>query len=151
MSDPEVKKNNNELSIQVRLDGFSFYIKSSSGNAPGKKRSFPFEETLNPEKCLAEIKRIFEDESLLDSDFDEVKVVYSNELYTIVPVALFDEEKSAEYLKYTTKILSTDYLAHDVMEGLGLVCIYIPFTNINNYFFECFGSFEYLHAITLET
>ena len=36
------------------------------------------------------------------------------------------------------------------MEGLGLVCVYIPFTNINNYFFECFGSFDYLHAITLQ-
>ena len=147
--DPELKNTHKTLSIQVRLDGFSFYIKSEPEQELKDAKSFPFEGSLNPEQCLVEIKRIVEDEDLLDLNYDEIKVTYYNELYTLVPEALFDEEKSADYLKYTTKILSTDYLAHDLVDQLGIVCVYIPFTNINNYFFECFGSFEYLHAITL--
>ena len=27
-----------------------------------------------------------------------------------------------------------------------MMCVYVPFTNINNYVFECFGAFEFKHA-----
>ena len=56
--DSENKTEHKTLSIQVRLDGFSFYVKNGMGNTLGKKKSFSFKEVLNPEKCLTEIKRI---------------------------------------------------------------------------------------------
>ena len=146
MSDPITDKECNELSIQVSLDGFSFYAKGERL----RERTYNFKEPLSPEQCLEKIKTALTEEELLKTTFDNVNVVYCNELYTLVPKSLFDADKSAEYLKYNTKILSTDYIAHDYIETLELICVYIPFTNINNYFFECFGSFEYNHSITLK-
>ena len=50
-SDPQVNNEQKKLSIQVRLDGFSFYIK----NEDDKKTwdpSFSFGDLLTPEEAL---------------------------------------------------------------------------------------------------
>lgn len=150
MNNPKREREYESLSIQVSLDGFSFCAQAKDGAAPDQTQSYSFEGALSPENCLEQIQEIFAEQKVLEYTYENVHVVYVNELYTLVPEALFEEKKSAEYLKYNTKILSTDYLAHDLLEEYGLVCVYIPFTNINNYFFERFGTFEYLHVITKE-
>jgi len=135
---------NLKLSIQVRLDGPSFCILdiSRANIAWYKKINFPKEH--NPVKALQEIEDVYRDEQILHGPFKEVILLFSNELYSPVPSAYFIEEEASTYLKFNTKILGTDVVEFDNIKE-ELVNVYIPYTNITNYFFDRYGEFEFKH------
>ena len=134
------------VSIQVSLDGFSFFIKKRKDGLCIESKSFDFKNVHTPQRALEEIQKIFEATPSLNQAFEEVIVLYANELFTVVPKALFDENKLTDYLKFNTKILKTDFIVYDEIEALDLVNIYVPYTNINNFFFDHFGTFTYYHS-----
>lgn len=140
---------NETLSIQVSLDGFSFYAQDKNTGNYNNIFAHTIENATSPDKVLGEIEQVFEDHNNISKSFNAIKVVYRNELFTIVPSALFDPERLTDYLKYNTKILSTDFIVYDEIKAYGLIVIYIPFANINNFFFDRFGSFSYHHHMTV--
>ncbi|MCJ7757477.1 MAG: DUF3822 family protein [Gillisia sp.] len=140
-----------KLSIQVRLDGLSFCILNCRNNEIiwYKRENFPKE--YNPVKILEKIEILYENEKELQSHIDEVVLLFSNDLYSLVPEAYFIEEEASNYLKFNTKILKTDVVAHDSIANKELVNVYIPYANIINYFFDKYGEFEYKHSISVLT
>ena len=145
IQDPE----NHILSIQVSLDGFSFYVKNDSDSTCIESDSFPFDHIQAPEQALIKIKEIFAALPLLNNTFKEVVVIYDNELFTLVPESLFDQNNLADYLKFNTKILKTDFTVFDELDDFKLINVYIPFSNINNFFFDHFGTFTFFHSQTV--
>jgi len=107
-----------------------------------------FASQYTPQELLLEIKKEIEANKIL-GQCNEVSIIYANTTYTLVPDALFDENRLSEYLKFNSKILSGDYLAYDTLATQKLHIVYVPFININNYLFETFGSFQYFHAATV--
>lgn len=96
-----------------------------------------------------DIESIMFKNDILSNNFSDVSLIYSTPVYSLVPAPLFDETKASEYLKFNSKILANDYMAYDVLEHYGIVVVYIPFMNINNFFFEKYGSFSYYHSTTV--
>ena len=137
------------MSIQVSLSGLSFCAFSKEENKIVYFKEVQFQKKLNPIQVLQQVKKVYEEELFLQQNQAEVIVLFSNELYSLVPSALFSEENASDYLKYNTKILETDYVAHDPLEEAGMVNVYIPYANINNFFFEKYGAFEYKHSLTV--
>ncbi len=107
-----------------------------------------FTSQYTPQEILLEIKREIEGNELFNQ-CHEVSIIYANTTYTLVPDALFNENRLSEYLKFNSKILSGDYLAYDTLASQKLHIVYVPFMNVNNYLFETFGSFQYYHAATV--
>jgi len=139
----------NILSIQVSLDGFSFY---GLDKVTGKRVNLidlHTDDTSTPDKILLKLQKVFDHNEEYLNRFSNLQVVYSNELFTVVPQSLFDPDHITDYLKYSTKILSTDFIVYDEIEAYDLIVVYIPFANINNFFFDHFGSFSYHHSISL--
>ncbi|QAA81041.1 DUF3822 family protein [Aequorivita sp. H23M31] len=135
------------LSVQVSLNGLSFLaINVQEGKTlffEEKKLSY----STTPEELLMEIENLIFENKVLQQDFSEVSVIYSTAIYGLVPTALFDESRASEYLKFNSKILANDYIAHDILENQGIVVVYVPYMNINNFFFEKYGSFNYYHSV----
>ncbi len=146
---PLNKSKENKLSIQFNLDGFSFCIHN-----PGIKKDvyfseYAFEETLKtPEELLEKIKETFKKDTILQKDFSEVIVIHQNNLNTLVPNMFFKETHLKTYLNGNIKTLATDFITFDEIKTIGANNVYIPYVNINNYFFQHFGEFEYKHHIT---
>ncbi|WP_224483200.1 DUF3822 family protein [Robertkochia aurantiaca] len=138
-----------ELSIQVSLNGLSFCILDTAHDKVLVLESFPFKEKAHPESLVAELKKLMEHDDIRESDFRAVRVVHENELNTFVPKPLFSESNLADYLKYHIKILENDYINYDELKELEMFNVFIPFTNVNNYIYDQFGSFEYKHAATV--
>ncbi len=136
------------LSIQINLNGLSFCI-SNFDNTAIEIEHVIFGTQLNPEQILDKIKYLFKNTPSFQRNITKVNVIYNNDLYTTVPKALFDEDLLSDYLKYNIKILENDFIAYDAMESHDIMSVYIPYVNINNYFFENFGSFTYKHASTI--
>ena len=79
----------------------------------------------------------------------EVIVLFSNESLQPGAEEIFKEENASDYLKFNTMILENDFVAQDELEEFGMVNVYIPYTNINNFFFEKYGEFEYRHCVSV--
>ncbi len=137
-----------KLSIQVRLNGLSFCVMESNKNEILWYKKINFEKEFTPVKILEQIELLYKEEKQLELAFNEVVLLFSNELYSIVPSQFFVEEEASHYLKFNTKILQTDLVAHDVFSNEELVNVYIPYTNITNYFFDKYGEFEFKHSAT---
>lgn len=137
------------MSIQVSLNGLSFCAINKERNAIVFFRVIHFNKRLNPIEILQKIEKAYEKEEFLKNSPDEVTVLFSSELYNIVPEKLFKEENASDYLKFGTKILETDFVAQDYLQDHGLVNVYIPYTNINNFFFDKYGEFEYRHSTSI--
>ena len=139
----------NRLSVQVSLNGLSFLVTRPESGEVVFFHEKILDYSTTPEELLMEIESILFDNEILNSNFQEVLLVYSTPIYSLVPRSLFDETKASEYLKFNSKILANDYMAHDVLESHDIVVVYVPFMNINNFFFEKYGSFSYYHSTTI--
>ena len=138
------------VSIQFSLDGFSFCITNSATKEIHHFSHYTFDKTLaTPELLLTQIESIVKDNSLLHQDFETVNIIHQNNLCTLVPKAFYDETQVKEYLKYNIKILANDFIASDYIDKIAAYNVYVPYVNINNFFFQQFGEFEYKHHSTV--
>ncbi|HSI69452.1 MAG TPA: DUF3822 family protein [Gillisia sp.] len=146
-----IKENtsNLKLSIQVRLNGLSFCTRDSSTGEITWYHKEEFNKEYNPVKILQHIEDFYKKEKHLQEEVNEVVLLFSHDLYTFVPKEYFVEDEASNYLKFSTKILKTDVVAYDELEINDLVNVYIPYTNITNFFFEKYGEFEYRHSSSL--
>ena len=133
-----------KLSIQVGLNGLSFSTQNTLSNTIERVSHHPFEDVTNPNQLLEEVKEIFDSEEQL-LDFREVVVYHVNELSAFVPKAFFNKNKLSSYLKFNSKILQNDFIDYDMIANNEMVNVYVPYVNINNYFIDRFGEFEYRH------
>lgn len=137
------------LSVQISLTGLSFLVKNKSSNRTHFFIEKKFESTRTPEEIEVKIDTIISENEALQVPFSEITLIYTNTIYTTVPESLFDESKASEYLKFNSKILANDFIAFDTIDAHEIVVVYIPFVNINNYFFETYGSFQYFHGASI--
>ena len=142
-------ENFNKLSIQVSLNGLSFCVLDTIGNSILKSDRLVFEKNLSPFELQKNLEQLVKIHDLSSSQFSEVVVVHSNNLFSLVPKSLFDVNELANYLKFNTKILANDHIAYDELDNYDIVTVYVPFVNINNYIFDLFGEFEYKHNGTV--
>ncbi|WP_373057460.1 DUF3822 family protein [Zunongwangia sp. H14] len=138
-----------KLSIQVSLDGLSFCILNTQEKKIVFYRKKSFSTQLDPVKVLEEIDKLYKQEPHLEIPVNEVILLFNNSLFTLVPTPLFEEENASSYLKFNTKILKSDFIAYDELKQHQIVNVYIPYTNIVNYFFEKYGEFEYKHTSSI--
>ncbi|MRI00299.1 DUF3822 family protein [Kriegella sp. EG-1] len=138
-----------KLSIQVSLNGLSFCIWDSIGNIIIASENIIFQKELTPYAVQKELKTICEKHNIANKKFADIIVIHRNNLFSIVPKSLFDENELANYLKFNTKILANDHVVFDELENFEMCNVYVPFVNINNYIFELFGSFIYKHSATV--
>ncbi|UJH91506.1 DUF3822 family protein [Antarcticibacterium sp. 1MA-6-2] len=138
-----------KLSIQVRLNGLSFCTMNEETREVLWYQKVNFHKEYNPLKILEQIEALYNSEKQLQQPVKEVSLLFSNELYSFVPKDFFIEEEASTYLKFNTKILKTDIVAHDFLEAEDLVNVYIPYTNITNFFFDRYGEFEYQHSCSI--
>lgn len=141
--------NYKKLSIQVRPNGLSFCILDSNQQMIDWLETVNYSRDYNPVKILGEIQLFYQKEEQLRQDFGEVLILFSNQLYTLIPEEYFVAEEASTYLKFNTKILKTDIAAHDQLQQQNIVNTYIPYTNITNYFFDKYGEFEFKHSASV--
>ena len=143
------KNNIKELSIQVDLNGLSFCILDKTEKKVTYFNQVYFENSLSPFDVLNRLKAELSANTSFSEDFKSVQVIHQNELSTLVPNALYEESNNADYLKFNSKILQTDFIARDKLKQMDAVNVYIPYVNVNNYIFETFGTFTYKHGSTI--
>lgn len=139
------KLTNLELSIQISLNGLSFCILERHTNTITILKQISFKKKLNPLELLDQLKGLFNSEITLQVSFSKVHVIHDNELSTLVPKSLFNEDALADYLKFNSKILKSDFITYDHISLNDSTCVYVPYININNYLYDKYGEFTFRH------
>ncbi|GAB1855517.1 DUF3822 family protein [Flavobacteriaceae bacterium MHTCC 0001] len=137
------------LSIQISLSGLSFCVLNTKTKRISSFEQIEFDKRLNPLETLGQLMHYFDVRDYLQAEFDDITVIHENDISTLVPKALFNADHLADYLKFNSKILKSDYLSYDVLKHGDTVNVYVPYVNINNYIYEAFGAFTYKHFSTI--
>lgn len=140
------EKKYKKLSIQVSLTGLSFCCFDTLNNTIPSYNEVQFDTIDKGIKIEELFSDAFDKHPELSENYDEVMIIHNNNLSTLVPSVLFDENFLGSYLQYNTKVFETDFFAFDEISNYQINSVYIPYVNMNNYFIDKFGSFDYKHA-----
>lgn len=140
------EKKYKKLSIQVSLTGLSFCCFDTLNNTVSSFKEIHFDHFDKNIKIEDLFANAFEKHPELNEKYDDVLVIHNNNLSTFVPSPLFDENYIGSYLQYNTKVFETDFFAFDEISNYEINAVYIPYVNMNNFFIDKFGTFDYKHA-----
>jgi len=146
MSTSITDKTYKKLTIQVSLNGLSFCVFDTLSTDPMVLHHIHFDSFQRSAKIEDLFASVFRENPELKHRYDEIVVIHSNNLSTFVPTALFDEDFLGSYLQYNTKVFETDFFTFDALDKYEMNNVYIPYVNMNNFFIDQYGSFEYKHA-----
>ncbi len=147
MNNNIAEKKYKKLSIQLTLNGLSFYSLDTLNNIPSAFTTIPID--VNQGLSFEEqVENIFTTQFNAE-DFDSVNLIHMNQLFTAVPSSLFDKQHMNEYLKFSIKTLSIDKFAYDIIENHSIHNVYIPFESVNNIAKKHFKNVTYKHATSV--
>lgn len=141
-----ISKEYKKLAIEVALDRLAFCRIDTLNNTITSFAEVKFDNFNKNTKIEELFADAFAKHPELTDSYDSIVVVHNNNLATFVPTALFDEQFLGSYLQYNTKVFQNDFFAFDEIQKYQMNAVYIPYVNINNFFIDQFGSFEYKHA-----
>ncbi|CDF79152.1 conserved hypothetical protein (DUF3822) [Formosa agariphila KMM 3901] len=131
------------------MSGLSFCILNLNTQHVDVLKHQAFKKYETPYQLLEHVQALFANEDCLNQEFDTIQIIHTNELSTLVPRPLFSEEYLADYLKFNSKILKSDFITFDAIDINDSLNVYVPYVNINNYIYEQFGEFTYKHFSTV--
>ncbi len=143
------EKSNLVLSIHVHLNGFSFFIHEIASKKASGFFSKTFTEPIPIEQLHKEIQAELKKQLILQKSFNEVRCSVENNLATLVPKSLFEENALQEYVEKDLDLRPNDFVTYDQLEDQDWITVYVPFVNVNNMLIDAFGSFKYYHAVSV--
>lgn len=96
-------------------------------------------------KSIKKIFKKYKNLKLLNSIF----LVYYNTKSTLVPSVLFNKKNLIDYVKYNSEVSGDNLFSYDDVLNKSIKNAYVSSSEINNYIFKKFGSFEHFHYTTL--
>ncbi|MEC4050520.1 DUF3822 family protein [Flavobacterium sp. SUN046] len=149
MSSSITDKTYKKLVLQVSLNGLSFVVIDLLSGHASHLKHLSFDHFQKSAKIEDLFLDVFRENEVLKNHYDEITIIHSNNLSTFVPTALFDEEFIGSYLQYNTKVFETDFFTFDELTKYEMNSVYIPYVNMNNFFIDQLGAFEYKHSSTI--
>ena len=138
-----------KLTIQVSLNCLSFCVFDTLNNNIVLLKKLPFSNLHRSIKMEDFLESAYTENPDLKNNYDEILIIHSNNLSTFVPTALFDHEFLGSYLQFNTKVFETDFFTFDSLDKYEMNHVYIPYVNLNNFFIDQYGTFDYKHANTI--
>ena len=150
MQSQEIKIHPSTL-LTIKLSSFSatLVLSNSVDDSIVQYFHYNFDKKIAPENLSEKLNTIINESEIDQSNIIDVKLIICNKLSSLVPNNLFKEKLSLEYLKFNSKLLENDFAAHDFIEEIDAVNVYLPYVNVNNYILDNFGSFNFYHYSTL--
>lgn len=139
--------NSNSLSILIQQGGFSFYLHTKNSSSTKKYADIKVDDIQLKTSIKLFEKNIQELTGLYD--LQNVRLVFANELYCLVPKIYYDDTAKADYLKYNVQLLPEDQIIAENISEIETVLLFIPYMNYHNALLEYVDEFEFTHLSQL--
>ena len=150
MQSQEIKINpSNLLTIKLSSFGATLVLSNAVDNNVIQYYPYNFDKKIIPEDLSKKLSNLLRESEIDNLNISDVKLIICNKLSSLIPSSLFDEKLSLQYLKFNSKLLKNDFAAHDIIEEIDAVNVYLPYVNVNNYILDKYGSFNFYHYSTL--
>ena len=150
MQSQEIKINpSNLLTIKLSSFGATLVLSNAVDNNVIQYYPYNFDKKIIPEDLSKKLSDLLKESEIDNLNISDVKLIICNKLSSLIPSSLFDEKLSLQYLKFNSKLLKNDFAAHDIIEEIDAINVYLPYVNVNNYILDKYGSFNFYHYSTL--
>jgi len=115
---------NYRLSIQLSLDGFSFCILDTWQNKYSAIEVYTFQDISTPLALNIVLNDLIAKSEWLSLPFQETRIIFEYPKSTIIPLPLFDENHSADYLRFNHYVDFGEKIRFDRLPNLDAVNIF---------------------------
>ena len=120
--DPSLKKTlNKEISIQISLNGFSFYIKDERSKELAF-RHYSFKGIFLTDELIRKTSEILDEDTTLHADFTQTQVIYVSQKSTLIPSDYFEPQSAKKAFEFNQTIEELDEIHYT----------HLPFINSYN-------------------
>lgn len=146
---------NNRLSIQLRPDGFSFAQIDSFNNKLVWLQDYDVppligdEAVYQCEKISLRFEQVLAEQNLMVQNYKEVVVSLENNLFTLIPEALFENKKSRDYLEHLHQLPENVLVKTNHLASLGVHTSFAIYAPLYYSLIDNFADFKLKHSTTL--
>lgn len=134
---PNINKiKNQEISIQVSLDGFSFSIASAVDKSCLLFRSYKFEHILLIDELIRKTESILSSDDKLNYNFDKADVTLISQNSAIIPTEFFNTSDLKKYFEFSHNLAEFDEIHYTHLKEIEAYNVF----SIPGYFSQLFYS-----------
>lgn len=146
---PQIKNTvDKELSIQVSLSGFSFFIQSASEKSFLAFKHYAFEKVMLIDELIRKAEDIIETDNLFKHTFKTVSVNFLSQKSTLIPSALFDVNSIKALFEFNYTLNELDELHHTFIPEIDSYNVFSIPNYLANVLFDKFGRITFKHQAT---
>jgi hypothetical protein len=136
------------LSIQVQPDGFLFAI-LDPGEAKymGLKR-YSYEKTPDPERLYEHIRDILQKDPFLQQSYREVSLIHSESRSTLLPAALFEQDRLKLYFEFNHRLGDLDELHYNYLKPADAYIVFPVYSEIASLYSKKWVNTRFFHQAT---
>ena len=143
------KSQDYRLTIQCALDGLSFAFLDTTTNTIVGVEFYRFDQSKGDEDPFYSIRRILDSQEWSNREFHSVIWIVEDRINTLVPVSLFDESKTSQYLDFGFQLSSGSKILTDTVEKADCVDVYVMPQMLYSKLTEKWPKVTFVHASTL--
>jgi hypothetical protein len=134
------------LSLMYDGNGFTFNLFHSQQNRFIGFFNFPLPEESEAESPVQHLEKLLTHYQWLNSGFEKVNFLLNNPYSTLVPLALFDAEKSAKYLEFNLSEKAGYSVNFDLLKNISSANIYYSPEGLNEKVATVWPNSSYVHS-----
>lgn len=112
------------LVVQLAPETLSFAVLDNLTNDFLAFEQYTFRKASTEQLMAEQLEKLAAEHEWLSGGFKRTDVIAVTEKFTLVPAALFDSSRTADYLKFNQPVEETDSVLNDVLRNAGARNIY---------------------------
>jgi hypothetical protein len=123
------KSSSFQLILQIGLSGLEIAVNDKSKNKYIALEKYSFQNSYNFDAVADLLDIILKESKLLNHKFQSISCLIINSLSTLVPNALFEEDRKKMYLKFNTSLEGDELVVVDEIKSLDAKNVFaVPFS-----------------------
>jgi hypothetical protein len=136
---------NQEISIQVSLNGFSFSISSSENNDCLAFRHYSFKNLVLIDELIRNTEHIVSEDNYLNTKYNKANIFYVSQNVTIIPGDYFDKNNLKTYFEFNHNLAELDEIHYSYIQEINAYNVYSIPNYLTNSFYNLSPSIKFEH------
>lgn len=137
-----------EISIQVSLNGFSFLIKSSETQSCLLFRNYKFDKLQLIDELIRKIEQKIVEDQYIKAEFSKAELIFISQKATLVPSEFFDTKHLKKYFEFNHNLNELDELHYTHIPAINAYNVFSVPNYLTNIFYDISHNITFKHQAT---
>lgn len=139
---------NQEISIQINLDGFSFLVRSSDNNQCLLFKHYEFKNIMLIDELIRKTESIVSKDPVFTNNYTKANLTFVNQKSTLVPEDFFNTEHLKTYFEFSHNLDELDELHYNYISFLKAYNVFSIPNYLTGIFYNLIPNITFLHQST---